>query len=117
MNKKKIDQVETHISNQVILDYEKEKEKSKVARFKYLKKKADVKGSMNKHHDQDLDHQKEKDQRKAENVQAAKRFRVILKGLDNNFITLKTRQDHEELNRYHKPKMRGLYEPLEIPAE
>ncbi len=51
MNKKKIDQVETHISNQVILDYEKEKEKSKVARFKYLKRKADTKDTSNKNHD------------------------------------------------------------------
>lgn len=55
MNKKKIDQVETHISNQVIVDYEKEKEKSKVARFKYLKHKADSKGTLIKNHDEELD--------------------------------------------------------------
>lgn len=54
MNKKKIDQVETHISNKVIADYEKEKEKSKVARFKFLKKKADSKGTEIKKHDFEL---------------------------------------------------------------
>jgi hypothetical protein len=42
----------------VILDYEKEKEKSKVARFKYLKKKADIRGSSNKNHDKELELQK-----------------------------------------------------------
>ena len=109
--------METHISNQVILDYEKEKEKSKVARFKYLKRKADTKGNSNKNHDHDLSVQKGKEERKHENIQVAKRFRVILKGLDNNYVSLKTRHEHEELERYHNPKKRGLYDPLEIPAE
>lgn len=44
MNKQKIFNVETQISNKVITDYEKEKDKSKIARFKYLKHKADKKG-------------------------------------------------------------------------
>lgn len=55
MNKKKIDQVETHISNKVITNYEKEKEKSKVARFKYLKRKADTKGTLIRKHDKQLE--------------------------------------------------------------
>jgi hypothetical protein len=45
LNKKKLDHVETHISNVVISNYEKEKCKSQVARFRFLKKKADSKQS------------------------------------------------------------------------
>lgn len=41
MNKNKIDEVETSIANKVISEYETVKEKSKVARFKFLKRKAD----------------------------------------------------------------------------
>lgn len=47
----------------------------------------------------------------------AKRFRVILKGLDNNYTQLKTRLEHETLERFHHPKKKGLPEPLDIPAE
>jgi hypothetical protein len=47
----------------------------------------------------------------------ANRFRVILKGLDHNLVSLKTRHEHEDLERYHNPKKRGLYAPLEIPVE
>ncbi|CDW87413.1 UNKNOWN [Stylonychia lemnae] len=68
MNKKKIDQVETHISNQVIVNYEKEKEKSKVARFKYLKKKADTKGTIIRKHDDMLNKERQSLQRRDENI-------------------------------------------------
>lgn len=37
------------------MNYEKEKEKSKVARFKYLKRKADTKGTFIKKHDEQLE--------------------------------------------------------------
>jgi hypothetical protein len=71
MNKKKIDQVETQISNQVITEYEKEKEKSKVARFVYLKKKADTKGATIREHDSELRKKKTLDVKKSENAQLA----------------------------------------------
>ena len=45
MNQQKIFSVETQISNKVISEYEREKKKSKDARFKYLKHKADKKGA------------------------------------------------------------------------
>jgi len=51
MNKEKILNVETHISNKVIADYEKEKEKSKVARFRFLRSKAQSKGQNIKNRD------------------------------------------------------------------
>lgn len=43
MNPQKIHDVETQLSNQIINEYEKEKDKSKMARFKFLKKKANNK--------------------------------------------------------------------------
>ena len=51
MNQEKIHDVETQISNKVIFNYEKEKDKSKLARFHYLKKKADTKEKKIKIHD------------------------------------------------------------------
>ena len=47
----------------------------------------------------------------------ADRFRRILKGLDHNYITLKTGKEHEELERFYKPKKRGLPDPLYLPTE
>jgi hypothetical protein len=109
--------VETQISNKVIRDYEREKEKSKVARFKYLKQKADRKGSEIKKRDFEAKKTLESSQRKAENGEVAKRFKVVLKGLDNGLVSLKTAEEHEELERFYNPKKRGMPEALEIPAE
>ncbi|CDW71946.1 UNKNOWN [Stylonychia lemnae] len=117
MNKKKIDQVETHISNQVIVNYEKEKEKSKVARFKYLKKKADSKGTIIRKHDDMLNKERQSLQRRDENIKVANRFRVVLRGLENNYASLKTTEEHQELERFHNPKKKGLPDPLDLPLE
>jgi len=51
MNPQKIAEVETQISNKIITDYEKEKDKSKKARFEYLQRKALKKREENKTHD------------------------------------------------------------------
>ena len=51
MNPQKIAEVETQISNKIITNYEKEKDKSKKARFEYLQKKAIVKRDQIKQHD------------------------------------------------------------------
>ena len=45
------------------------------------------------------------------------RFRVIMKGLENNQVKLKTGKEHEDLERFYNPKKRGLPEPLYLPTE
>lgn len=46
-----------------------------------------------------------------------KRFRVVLKGLEQGHTKLKTEKEHEELERFHNPKKKGLPDPLDIPVE
>lgn len=117
MNQDKIHQVETQISNKIISEYEKEKDKSKVARFKYLKRKADKKYTEIKQHEHQLKLKSDSNARKQENIKAANRFRTVLKGLENNFTKLKSAEEHEQLERFYNPKKRGLPEPLDIPTE
>lgn len=117
MNEAKIHQVETQISNKIISEYEKEKDKSKVARFKYLKKKAEKKFVEIKKREEELKHQAESNQRKQENIKVANRYRTVLRGLENNFTILKNSEEHEQLERFYNPKKRGLPVPLDIPTE
>ena len=47
----------------------------------------------------------------------SQRFRTILKGIENNHTKLKTAEDHEAVERFYRPKIRGQPEPLDIPTE
>ena len=97
MNPQKIHAVETQISNKVIQEYEKEKKKSKDARFKFLKRKADKKGQEIEDKCQGYQKDDVKRAKMKENKTIVKRFQTILKGLENNHTTLKTLEEHEEL--------------------
>lgn len=88
-----------------------------MARFKYLKKKADVKGQLIKQYDEQFQKKKEKQKKKEENIKVAKRYRLILKGIDNKFVKLKTLHQHQSLEKFYKPQKKGLPEPLDIPTD
>jgi hypothetical protein len=66
-----------------------------MARFKYLKNKAEKKGYEIKVRDMIMKDKDESKKRKVENLIVSKRFRTILKGLENNFTKLKTVEEHE----------------------
>lgn len=104
MNQERIHKVEVDISNKVISNYEREKDKSKKARFKYLKVKADKKEREIKQNDHQLQLNRESLQRKLENKAQADRFRVVLKGLEEHHTKLKTEDEHMALERFYHPK-------------
>ena len=117
INKQKILEVETHISNKVIANYEKEKEKSKVARFNYLKSKSQSKFNQIKERETRLNLESAKHKRMAENFKTAKRFKIVLKGLDNNWVQLRSDLNKDQLDRFYRPERRGLPSALELPIE